>query len=114
MEPKPKEVVRIIHKPSGDILAEGPAGWGMFSFEGNYYVADKNIKTDGFSSSWIPGLCIYKFIYFWYHFKASDGSRSPMLGWKYWFPNPLFPFIAFRIAIPKRHPHIKIVKISEA
>lgn len=53
-----KKVVRIIHKPSGDILAEGPRGWDMFSFKGNYYVADKHIKTDGFSSSWIPGLCV--------------------------------------------------------
>ncbi|MEQ9300848.1 MAG: hypothetical protein RIF33_19905, partial [Cyclobacteriaceae bacterium] len=86
MEAKDKVRIRIIHKPSGDLIAEGTKGWGMFSFEGNYYISDNYLKTPGFSSSWIPGLCPYKFIYFWYHFRASDGSKSPMLGWKYWIP----------------------------
>ncbi len=33
-----KKQVRITHKPSGEIIAEGPLGWGIMSFEGNYYI----------------------------------------------------------------------------
>lgn len=98
----------IIHKPSGEIIAQGPKGWGMFQFEGNVYMARRHMKTEGFSFSGIPGICPYKFIYFWYHFKSRNGTRSPMLGWKYWLPNPLFPFIAFRIAVPLNHPEITV------
>jgi uncharacterized protein (DUF427 family) len=104
------QLIRIIHKPTGEVLAEGKNGWGMFSFEGNYYIANKNLKTKGFSFSGIPGLCPYKFIYFWYHFLSQKGEKHAMLGWKYWIPNPLFPFIAFRIGIPQNHPDILIEK----
>ncbi len=104
------QFIRITHKSSGEILAEGKAGWGIFSFEGNYYVANKNLKTKGFSFSGVPGLCPYKFIYFWYHFQSQNGEKHAMLAWKYWIPNPLFPFIAFRIGLPKSHPDILIEK----
>jgi uncharacterized protein (DUF427 family) len=107
-----KEHIVIIHKSTGEVLAEGEKGWGMFPFEGNYYIANKNLKTEGFKFTGIPGLCLYKFIYFWYHFKAKNGKTSPMLGWKYWLPNPLFPFIAFRIGISAHHPDIE-VKITK-
>lgn len=103
-----KSIIRITHQPSGELIAEGEKGWGMFSFEGNYYIGSKNLKTTGFKFSGIPGICPYKFIYFWYHFHAEDGTKSPMIAWKYWLPNPLFPFIAFRIAIPKNHPELLI------
>lgn len=36
-----------------------------------------------------------------------------MLGWKYWLPNPLFPFIAFRIAVPAHHPDLEVKYLSE-
>lgn len=111
MESK-KSIIRIIHQPSNELLAEGQEGWGMFAFEGNYYIARKNLKSEGFKFSGIPGLCPYKFIYFWYHFVSENGVKSPMLGWKYWLPNPLFPFIAFRIAVSARHPDIVIEKVS--
>ncbi|MEO9806208.1 MAG: hypothetical protein ABJF04_23305 [Reichenbachiella sp.] len=107
-----KATIRITHKPSGELLAEGVEGWGMFAFEGNYYIANKNLKTDGFKFSGIPGLCPYKFIYFWYHFVSSTGEKTPMLGWKYWLPNPLFPFIAFRIAVPTRHPDLIVERLN--
>ena len=103
-----KSIIRITHKPSGELIAEGEKGWGMFSFEGNFYISSKNLKTEGFKFSGIPGICPYKFLYFWYHFKAKDGSKSPMIAWKYWLPNPLFPFVAFRIAVPKNHPDLII------
>jgi len=100
--------IRIIHSPSNETIAEGKLGWHIFQFEGNYYLSSKVLKTKGFSFSGIPGLCPYKFLYFWYHFKSKDGHKSSMLGWKYWVPNPLFPFIAFRIGIPKTHQDIRI------
>jgi len=103
--------IRITHRPSGEVIAEGEKGWGLFAFEGNYYISRKNLRTDGFKFTGIPGLCPYKFLYFWYHFKPSDGEGTPMLGWKYWLPNPLFPFIAFRMAVPMRHPHIEIEEL---
>jgi len=102
------KTIRITHQPSGEILAEGSKGWGMFEFEGNYYIANKNLKTNGFRFSGIPGLCFYKFIYFWYHFVDKNGKKSSMIGWKYWLPNPLFPFIAFRIAVPTSHPELLV------
>jgi len=103
-----KSIIRITHRPSGEVIAEGQKGWGMFSFEGNYYISKKNLVTEGFRFSGIPGLCPYKFIYFWYHFVDKNGQRSSMLGWKYWLPNPLFPFVAFRIAVPQQHPELEI------
>jgi len=30
--------IRITHNPSGEIIAEGPLGWGIMPFEGNYYI----------------------------------------------------------------------------
>lgn len=101
-------MITIIHKPSGEVIARGNKGWGIFPFEGNYYISEKNLETNGFKMSWIPGICPYKFIYFWYHFRSENGDVFPMLGWKYWLPNPIFPFIAFRIAIPARHPDIEV------
>ncbi len=100
--------IKIVHKPSGEVIAEGEKGWNLFAFEGNYYIGRESLKTSGFRFTGIPGICRYKFIYFWYHFKARDGSTSPMLGWKYWLPNPVFPFIAFRIAVPMQHPDVLI------
>jgi uncharacterized protein (DUF427 family) len=103
--------VRITHKPSGEIIAEGPLGWGIMSFEGNYYIRRKYLKTDGFKVNFLPGLCIYKFLYVWLTFVWPDG-KSRNLGWLYWFPNPLFPFIWYRVAVPGNHPelHIELIK----
>jgi len=104
--------LRITHIPSGEIIAEGKKGWGLFPFEGNYYIAKKNLQSDGFKFSGIPGICPYKFLYFWYHFKSANGKKSNMIAWKYWLPNPLFPFIAFRIAVPAIHPDLKVEEID--
>ncbi len=103
-----EKTVRIIHKPSGELIAEGPLGWGITAFEGNYYISSKYLKTGGFTFSGIPGICPYKFIYFWYHLRLSNGEKEAMLAWKYWLPNPIFPFIAFRIAVPAAHPSLQI------
>lgn len=103
------KLLRILHQRTGELIAEGPVGlFGITSFEGNYYIARRYLKTDGFATSWIPGLCPYKGLYVWLHFIAADGTREAMLGWRYFLPNPLFFFIAFRVAVPQSSPEIRV------
>ena len=101
-------IVRITHKPTGTLLAEGPRGWGVTPFEGNYYIRRRYLKTGGLRPNFVPGLCIYKFLYVWLDLRLPDGSVSKNLGWMYWLPNPLLPFIWFRVALPARHPELEV------
>lgn len=50
--------VSIWHTSSGELLAEGPVGWQIMLFEGNYYISNKRLKTTYFKSNLVPGLCI--------------------------------------------------------
>ena len=102
-----KKSVRVTHLPTGTLLAEGPLGWGITSFEGNLYIREKYLRTDGFKVNFLPGLCFYKFLYVWMNLRV-EGETFRNLAWKYWLPNPLFPFIWFRVAIPKHHPEILV------
>ena len=104
--------IRITHLPSGIVLDEGPLGWGITPFEGNLYIQRKHLKTDGFKPNFIPGICIYKFLYVWMDLVLPDGGKSKMLGWLYWLPNPLFPFIWFRIGVPRNHDELQIEEIA--
>ena len=83
-------------------------GWGITPFEGNFYIARKHLKTDRFRANFLPGLCIYKFVYVWMDLKLDHGERIRNLAWMYWLPNPLLPFIWFRIAVSGTHPEIKV------
>ncbi len=105
--------VRITHKPSGLRLAEGPMGWGITPFEGNLYIARKYLKTDRFRPNFLPGLCIYKFLYVWMDLHLDEGRRVRNLGWLYWLPNPLLPFIWYRIAVPRSHPEIQVEEYEQ-
>lgn len=100
--------IRITHKPSGTLLAEGPLGWGITSFEGNYYIRRRYLKTDTLRPNYIPGLCPYKFLYVWLDLYLESGRRSRSIGWYYFLPNPLLPFICFRTALPGSHPEILV------
>ena len=100
--------VTITHAQSGTPIAEGPIGWGITPFEGNLYISSKYLKTDGFRTNYMPGLCIYKFFYVWLDLHLPDGSKVDSVGWKYVVPNPLFPFIWYRVAVPRSHPDLKI------
>ena len=102
--------VRIRHRNSGLLLADGPIGWGITPFEGNFYVRRKFLKTDQFKVNFIPGLCIYKFLYVWLDLRLDGDRRISNLAWMYWLPNPLLPFIWFRVAVPRDHPEIEIEK----
>jgi len=113
-DPVSRKYVRITHPASKTLIAEGPLGWGITPFESNYYISRKFLVTDGFRINYLPGLCIYKFLYVWLDFVRPDGTRVKSLGWKYWLPNPLFPFIWFRVAVPGYHPEIDVEKYEKA
>jgi hypothetical protein len=101
--------VRITHKATGMKLAEGSIGWGITPFEGNYYIRRKHLATP-LRSNFIPGLCVYKLLYVWLDLYLDDSQHVRSLGWFYWLPNPLLPFIAFRTALPGSHPELEIEK----
>jgi len=100
--------VQIVHRTSGEVLADGPLGWGITPFEGNFYISRKYLKTDRLRVNFLPGLCIYKFMYVWMDLKLVNGERIRNLAWMYWLPNPLLPFIWFRVAVSGTHPEIKV------
>jgi len=105
--------IRVTHKPSGLPLAEGPLGWGITPFEENLYIGRKYLKTDRFRPNFLPGLCIYKFLYVWMDLHLGEGKRVRNLGWLYWLPNPLLPFIWYRIAVPRSHPEILVEEYEQ-
>ncbi len=108
--------IRITHRPTGATIAEGPVGWAITPFEGNYYISSRCRGEGRFVSSYIPGICVYKFVYLWLHYQPpgdAKTSRSSMLGWMYVLPNPVFPFIAFRVAVPGSHPEIEVTELPE-
>ena len=100
--------LRVTHTESGVVLADGPKGWGITPFEGNLYIGRKHLKTQGFRVNFLPGICFYKFLYVWLDLNLEYGKRVRNLGWMYWLPNPIFPFIWFRVAVPRAHPEITI------
>ena len=108
-----KKFVRITHRPSGKKLAEGPVGWGITPFEGNLYIRRKYLLTGGFKPNFIPGFCTYKFLYVWLDLELQNGNKVRNLGWLYWLPNPLFPFIWYRVGIPRSHPDLLIEEFGK-
>jgi hypothetical protein len=55
--------VQIRHTVSDTLIAEGPLGWGITPFEGNYYISSKYLLTDGFRINWLPNPLL-SFIWF--------------------------------------------------
>ena len=107
-----RRIVRIVHGESGLLIAEGPLGWAITPFEGNYYVRAKYLRTDRLKVNFLPGLCPYKFLYVWLDLHLPNGRRIRNLAWKYWLPNPLLPFIWFRVALPSVHPELAVERVS--
>ena len=102
-----QRIISIWHEASGTLLAEGPSGWGITSFERNFYIRGKYLTDNIFTNTFIPGLCPYKGIYHWLNLELPQGQGEKMLAWRYVVPNPLFPFIAFRVALPGLHPTLR-------
>lgn len=103
-----KKFVRITHRSSGTPLAEGPLGWGITPFEGNLYIGRKYLLTKGLKPNFVPGFCPYRFFYVWLDLALENGQKVKNLGWLYWLPNPLFPFIWYRVAVPREHPELLV------
>jgi hypothetical protein len=51
---KEKRHIRISHRPTGTILAEGLRGWDITPFEGNFYIRSGCIKRNLFIVNYIP------------------------------------------------------------
>jgi uncharacterized protein (DUF427 family) len=92
--------IKIIHKASQTLLAEGELGREIAQIEGNYYCQRSCVNLDCFKTNFIPGICIYKFIYVWNDLIINGVREKRFFSWTYWIPNPLLPNIWFRIAIP--------------
>ena len=105
--------IRIKHRGTGIILAEGPVGWGITPFEGNFYIRRKYLRTNALKVNGVPGLCPYKFLYVWMDLKLEGREPSKYLGWLYWLPNPLMPFIWWRVALPGNHPEVMVEEVEE-
>jgi len=108
-----KKFIRITHRASGTKLAEGPVGWGITPFEGNLYIRRKFLLTNRFKPNFIPGICFYKFLYVWLDLKLEDDTKVSNLGWLYWLPNPLFPFIWYRVGLPREHPELLVEEFEK-
>lgn len=104
--------MQIRHHPSGAIIAAGPLGFGITPFEGHYYIRRRYLREGRFRADYLPGLCVYKGLYIGLDYVAPDRSVTRHLGWLYWLPNPLLPFIPFRVAVPTRDPAL-IVEFAD-
>jgi uncharacterized protein (DUF427 family) len=109
----PKRVtLRIMYRPTGTVLAEGRKGWDITPFEGNLYIRSRCIETRFFKTNYIPGICPYKGLYTWLDFQLPGRTALKSLGWLYWLPNPLLPFIWFRVALPGSYPDLSIEEFA--
>jgi len=106
-----KRQLRVVHRPTNTLLAEGPVGWGITPFEGNFYIRRRYLRTESFRVNYFPGLCFYKFLYVWMDLHVGD-HVARNLGWMYWLPNPLFPFVWYRVAVPRDHPEIEVTELA--
>ena len=104
--------IRITHRPTGELLAAGPLGWAIRPFEGNLYISRRHLLTSNFEPNYIPGFCPYKFFYVWLDFRW-EGGVTRNLGWLYWLPNPMFPFICYRVGVPRDHPELLVEELSD-
>jgi len=48
----------------------------------------------------------------WLDLHLSSGEIRKSLGWLYWLPNPLFPFIWYRVGLPATHPSLHVEEYS--
>jgi hypothetical protein len=102
------QLIQILHRPSQTVLAEGKRGWDITPFEGNYYVRKKCLIGNRFKLTLLPGFCVYKFVYLWMNLQLDGQAPISLLAWKYVIPNPLFPFIWYRVGIYGGHPEIEV------
>jgi len=102
--------LRITYLPTGTVLADGPRGvWNIFEFDAGYYIPWRYVRAkDAFRVNFLPGLCPYKGLYVGLNLNLPEGRGEWNLGWLYWLPNPLLPFIWYRLVLPVGHPALLI------
>lgn len=102
--------LRITHRPTKTVLADGPAGvWDIFEFDGGYYIPWRYVRATGaFRPNFLPGLCPYKGLYVGMNLRLTGGRGARNLGWLYWLPNPLLPFVWYRLVLPVGHPDLSV------
>lgn len=103
--------LRVRDRRTGQLLAEGPVGWGITPFEGNLYIRRRHLRVP-FRPTFVPGLCPYKGLYVWTTPVLTDGGGSAF-AWLYWLPNPLLPFLWYRIGLPREHPDLVVEETAE-
>lgn len=54
------------------------------------------------------GICPYKFLYVWLDLILDERAKLRDLGWFYWLLNPLFPYVVFRIGLPRNHRELQV------
>ena len=104
--------IRISHRSTGIVLAEGRRGGDITPFEGNFYIRERCVKRELLKNSHVPGICPYKGLYVWLDLQLPERPALKSLAWLYWLPNPLFPFIWFRVALPGSHPDLSIEEFA--
>lgn len=70
--------------------------------------------TGQFKPNFVPGFCPYKFLYVWPDLVLADGRKVKNPGWLYWLPNPLLPFIWYRVAVPRRRPELLVEEFENS
>ncbi len=72
--------LKVVHRASGTVLAEGPTGWGMTRFDGGIYIRRRHLVGGTFSVGIVPGLCVYKGFYLSLDYTPPDGPVERALG----------------------------------
>jgi hypothetical protein len=47
-------------------------------------------------------------LYVWLNLNLGNSFEEKNIAWMYWLPNPLLPFIWFRVALPGVHPALSV------
>lgn len=81
----------------------------MTRFDGGIHIRRHHLVGEAFPLCIVPGLCVYKGIYLSLDYKPPGGSVERGLGWMYVVPNPLLPFIRYRVPVPSDHPELDCI-----
>ncbi|TXM70712.1 hypothetical protein [Methylobacterium sp. WL120] len=72
--------MKVVHRGSGTVLAEGPSGWGMSRFGGGIHIRRRHLVGGTFSLGIVPGLCVYRGLYLSLDYMPPDGPIERGLG----------------------------------
>ncbi|MEO7065445.1 MAG: hypothetical protein ABI114_00920 [Rhodanobacter sp.] len=105
-------ILRVTHRPSGSLLAEGPSGRGIALFEGNYYVRRKYLCITRRKEGSPPRPCVYSFLYAGLDLWLAGRAQTESTGKSRWLTHRLVPILAFRLAFPGDDPSIRFERLT--